>query len=121
MYRIVMFALLLLSLSFALAQDPKQSPQQNPPAPSASPDQSAQQQPPSRQDMGEANSRIQRSVESVLSGDPQLSSADIVVSVDDSAITLTGTVESYSQHQRVLALVTQYSRYRQIVDKIKTK
>jgi osmotically-inducible protein OsmY len=71
--------------------------------------------------MGEANSRIQRSVESLLSGDPQLSSADVEVSVDDSSITLTGSVDSYAQHQRALALVSQYSRYRQIVDKIKTK
>lgn len=121
MYRIVLCALLLFIATFALAQDPQQSPAAKP---SPSPDHSAQQQQPqpqTHQDMSEANSRIQRSVDDLLHGDQILSSADITTTVDDYAITLTGTVNSYSQHQRVLALVEQYSRYRKIVDKLQTK
>lgn len=71
--------------------------------------------------MSENNSRIQRSVEDLLRGDPVLSSADITTTVDDYAITLSGHVDSYAQHQRVMALVNQYSRYRKIVDKLQTR
>ncbi len=71
--------------------------------------------------MSENNSRIQRSVEDLLRGDQVLSSADINVTVDDYSITLTGHVDSYAQHQRVMALLNQYSRYRQIVDKLQMR
>lgn len=71
--------------------------------------------------MSEANSRIQRSAEDLLRGDPQLNGADVQVTVDDHAITLTGTVDTYTQHQRVLALMQQYARYRGIVDKLRRK
>lgn len=95
---------------------------QGQPAPgSQQPQQQAQQKPPEAQQHSEANSRIQRSVEDVLSGDPQLSGADVHVNVDDHAITLTGTVDTYTQHQRVMALMQQYTRYRQIVDKLQPK
>jgi osmotically-inducible protein OsmY len=118
MYRIALCVLLLATAS--VAQTPQQTPAANP---SPSPDQSAQQQTPpaAHQDMSENNSRIQRSVEDLLRGDPVLSSADIQTTVDDYAITLTGHVDSYAQHQRVMALVNQYSRYRKIVDKLQTR
>src|SRR5512147_2656822 len=116
MYRIALCVLLLAAAGFALAQDPQQSPAN----PTPSPDQSAQQQTPpaTHQDMSENNSRIQRSVEDLLKGDTVLSGADITTTVDDYAITLSGYVDSYAQHQRVMALVNQYSRYRKIVDKL---
>lgn len=131
------FLLLLLSsasLVFASSRIPAQIQQQ--PAPdsqqtsqqSSSPQTSPsagdiQHQPPAQQEQSksEANSRIQRSAEDLLSGDPQLTSADVQVNVDDHTITLTGTVDSYAQHDRVLALMHQYSRYRRIVDKLQTK
>ncbi len=71
------------------------------------------------QSKGENNGKIQDNIESVLEGDPILSGADVEVQVDDQNITLTGTVESYAQHQRVLQLVEPYTRYRKVVDKIK--
>jgi osmotically-inducible protein OsmY len=74
---------------------------------------------PASQTQGEANSRIQRSVDDVLQGDQILRSADITTTVDDVNITLSGTVETYAQHQRAMDIVQQYSRYRRIVDKIK--
>ena len=128
MYRTRVCFLQLLSVSVLLAfsavvtqgQQPSTEPQQHS-ATHTDPLSSAPAAPPQTQSMGESNSRIQRSIEDLLSGDPQLSSADLNVNVDDHAITLTGAVDSYPQHQRVMALVSQYSRYRQIVDKLKTK
>ena len=80
----------------------------------------AQQKDNQPQDKSSANSTIQTNIESVLEGDPILSSADVEATVDDHNITLTGTVDSYAQHQRVLQLVEPYARYRKVVDKIKT-
>lgn len=78
----------------------------------------AQPTPKARDSHSEANSRIQRSVDDLLRGDQVLSGAAIQTAVDDENITLTGTVKNYAQHQRVLALVEQYSRWRRIVDKL---
>lgn len=113
-------ASLMLACSAALIQaqqpahDSQQTPQQS----------SSQESAPSAgqaQSKSEANSRIQRSAEDLLRGDPQLTTAAVQVVVDDHAITLTGAVDSYTQHERVLALMHQYSRYRRIVDKLQTK
>jgi osmotically-inducible protein OsmY len=118
MNRILMSALLFLTASFALAVQQSPRPEQSPPDTSAQ-----QQQPPQQphQDLSEANSRIQRSVEDLLRGDTVLSGADIQVAVDDYSITLTGHVDSYAQHQRVMALLEQYTRYRKVVDKLQTR
>jgi hypothetical protein len=119
MYRFPVCAL-LLSVPFAFVHSFVQSyepPQSEPAGLQAQPSQT----PAPAQSTSEANSRIQRSVEDLLSGDPLLSSADIQVNVDDHNITLTGSVDSYAQHQRVLALLQQYSRWRRIVDKLQMK
>jgi len=68
---------------------------------------------------GDANDKIQDNLQSVLQGDPLLSGADLQTQVDDQSIILTGTVESYAQHQRVLQLVEPYARWRKVVDKIR--
>ena len=108
----------LLLFSLALSQQP-----QNSSSPHTSPGNTPPAQPSteSASSNSEANSRIQRSVEDLIAGDPQLSSADVEAAVDDYNITLTGTVENYAQHHRVLVLVEQYSRWRKIVDNLKTK
>lgn len=67
----------------------------------------------------DVNSKIEDNIESVLKGDPVLSGANVQPKVDDQSIILTGTVESYAQHQRVLQLVEPYVRWRKVVDKIK--
>lgn len=69
---------------------------------------------------GESNDNIQDNLQSVLSSDPVLSDANVQVQVDDQNITLTGTVETYAQHERALQLVAPYSGKRKIVDKIKS-
>jgi len=68
--------------------------------------------------MATANDEIQSNLQSALDDDPILSGADLEAEVDDEVITLTGTVESYRQHQRVLELVSSYSSARDIVDKV---
>jgi osmotically-inducible protein OsmY len=54
-----------------------------------------------------------------MSSDPVLSGSHVEVDVDDHNVTLTGSVESHAQHQRVLQLAAQYGRWRNIVDKLK--
>lgn len=71
------------------------------------------------QSKSDVNSKIEDNVQAVLQGDPLLSGAQVQTKVDDQSITLTGTVESYAQHQRVLQLVEPYVRWRKVVDKIK--
>jgi osmotically-inducible protein OsmY len=70
------------------------------------------------QEMATANDEIQSNLQSALDDDPILSGANLEAEVDDEVITLTGTVESYRQHQRVLELVSSYSSTRDIVDKV---
>ena len=114
--------LLATLLTFAdqpqLNQDPQQA------NPSASQSSSAQPQAtPAQQEQqkSDANQRIQSSLADLLSSDPVLNGTDVDVAVDDSAITLSGKVDSYAQHQRVLQLAAQYGRYRKIVDNVQMK
>ncbi|HEY4678318.1 MAG TPA: BON domain-containing protein [Candidatus Angelobacter sp.] len=76
-------------------------------------------QPSPPRDQTDANRRIHDSIDDLMSSDPILSGSDVEVDVDDRDVTLTGTVESHVQHQRVLQLVAQYGRWRKIVDKLK--
>ncbi|HLW55385.1 MAG TPA: BON domain-containing protein [Candidatus Angelobacter sp.] len=100
MKRLALFAALLLAPSIAFCDRPVQDSAQD-------------------QAKGDSNGKIQDNLQSVLSGDPILSGADVQAVVDDQNITLTGTVESYAQHQRVLQLVEPYARTRKVVDKIR--
>jgi BON domain len=70
------------------------------------------------QNKAAGNERIQSNLQSALDDDPTLRGANVAANVDDESITLTGTVESYLQHQRVLQLVSPYYSYRTIVDKV---
>jgi len=70
------------------------------------------------QDKAGGNARIQSNLQSAFDDDPVLSGTDLTASVDDERITLTGTVQSYLQHQRVVQLASPYSSYREIVDKV---
>jgi BON domain len=117
----ILLCLLLLSALSEFAQQPPQS--QDPAAkpPSTSPDNNPApaQDPSQNQDKASANQRIQSSIQDLLSSDPVLSGVDVEASVNDESIILTGTVESYAQHQRVLQLVSSYGQWRKIVDKVK--
>jgi osmotically-inducible protein OsmY len=66
----------------------------------------------------EGNELLEDNLQSALDDDPTLSGADVAANVDDKSITLTGTVRTYLQHQRVLELVSPYYADRRIVDKV---
>jgi hypothetical protein len=98
-----------------------QQPQSQNPTPSASPDSHARPTPTPEQQRASANSQIQSQLQSLLSSDPFLSDANVQVNVDDQNVTLTGTIVSEGQRQRVLQLASPYGQYRKIVDKTTIK
>jgi len=120
-------ALVSLSAALACAQQPA-NPAQNPSSvpPGATSGSGPQltptpTPPPPRQDKAFANSQIQSNIQSTLEGDPTLSGTDIQVNVDDVNITLTGSVQSEGQLRRVMALVSPYISYRQVVNKVQIR
>ncbi len=117
MLRVSMFlaAVLLVAACFGQSHDPQQT---NPSPPGASVP--AQAAPAPQTDSG-ANNRIQDSIDDLLGSDLVLNGSDVEVAVDDRNITLSGHVENQAQHQRVLELTAQYSRWHKIVDKIQMK
>lgn len=119
MIPILMSTLLLFGTSMIGQQQP-QNPGPTVPNAQASPENRAQtdQSEQPRQNKAAGNERIQNNLQSAFDDDPVLSGADVTANVDDQSITLTGTVQSYLQHQRVLQLVSPYSSYREIVDKV---
>jgi BON domain-containing protein len=123
MARILLCLLLLSALSgFAQqpqAQNPPANPPANPPSSSADNNPPPTQDPSQNQEKASANQRIQSSINDLLSSDPVLNGVDVEASVNDESIILTGTVDSYAQHQRVLQLVSTYGQWRKIVDKVK--
>ncbi|HEY6308050.1 MAG TPA: BON domain-containing protein [Candidatus Angelobacter sp.] len=108
-----MFAYAVLALSSVLAMAQQQGP---------TPDPAQTQQPPQNQanpqDKSGPNMQMQSNITSALSSDPTLSGANVQSSVDDVNITLTGSVQSKAQMDRVLALVSPYAQYRNIVNKV---
>ena len=112
---------LLLLLALMVRQSESQEPSIT--GPQAGPESAQAQQPEqpiqeALQEKAAVNGQIQSNLQSALDDDPLLSEANIGMTVDDENITLTGTVQSYWQHQRVLQLVSPYSRSRKIVDKM---
>jgi osmotically-inducible protein OsmY len=116
MNRIVLCILMLMGTSVIGQQQPHN---QEPPVLNArvSPENSPQSN-RTLQDKAAGNARIQSNLQSAFDDDPVLSGTDLTANVDDERITLTGTVQSYLQHQRVVQLVSPYSNYREIVDKV---
>ena len=121
-----MTMILVCALSTALFGAPvlgwQQS--QNPPAqttPGGNPGSSPQPGEGSSQDKAANNAQMESNIRDSLSGDPALSGTSVQVSVDDSNITLTGSVQSQAQMERVVALVSPYARYRNVVNKMTVK
>lgn len=80
------------------------------------PDQQAQQP-----DQKMSSSDIQQQLEQTISEDPTLNDANVKTKVDNESITLTGTVQSESEHSKVLATVQPYTGKRKVVDKLVVK
>src|SRR5882757_7018519 len=119
MPRILICTLLWLGTSMIGQQQP-QHPDPTVPNAQVSPENSTQtdQSEQPLQNKAAGNERIQSNLQYALDDDPVLSGADLTANVDDDSVTLTGTVQSYLQHQRVLQLVSPYYSYRRIVDKV---
>ena len=115
MNRMFVYALLLLSTPVLCQQPQNPDPTSNA---QVSPQNVADQPEQPRQDKAEGNERIQSNFQSAFDDDPTLSGAQVVAAVDDGSITLTGTVESHLQYQRVLQLVSAYYSYRAVVNKV---
>ena len=114
MTRILMCTLLLASIPVHCQQSPHFPNSQESPQNTAQTDQTEQP----LQDKAAGNERIQSNLQSAFDGDPTLRGAQVVAAVDDQSVTLTGTVQSFLQHQRVLQLVSPYESYRTVVDKV---
>jgi osmotically-inducible protein OsmY len=122
MLRISVFLVAVLLMAGAAAGQSHDPQQTNPSTPGAGTDpQHNAQATPAPQTDSSANQRIHDSLSDLLSSDQVLSDADVEVKVDDRNITLSGSVENQAQHQRVLELAAQYTRWRKIVDKIQLK
>ena len=119
MKRMLICTLSLLGTSM-IGQQQWQNPDQTVPNAQVSPENSAQtdQSEQPLQNKAAGNERIQGNLQSAFDDDPILNGTDIMANVDDKSVTLTGTVQSYLQHQRVLQLASPYSRNREIVDKV---
>ncbi|HEY1936859.1 MAG TPA: BON domain-containing protein [Candidatus Angelobacter sp.] len=119
MSRILFCTLLLLSTP-VIGQQPQDVDPMAPNAQQVSPENTSQmnQSAPPLENKTAGNEHIKNNLQSAFDDDPSLSGAEVATSVDDERITLTGTVQSYLQHQRVLQLVSVYSSYREIVDKV---
>jgi len=114
MTRILACTLLLASVPMHCQQSPHFPNSQESPQNTAQTDQAEQP----LQDKAAGNERIQSNLQSAFDGDPTLRGAQVTAAVDDQSVTLTGTVQSYLQHQRVLQLVSPYESYRTIVDNV---
>jgi osmotically-inducible protein OsmY len=119
MPRIVACAILLFLSTLATAQQPSSTaPSPSDPNASQQPAQSPSPSQTNPQDKASVNSQMQSDISSALSSDPSLSGTSVQSSVDDVNITLTGSVQSKAQMDRVLALVSPYARYRNVVNKV---
>jgi len=119
MNRILLCILMLLGASVMGQQQPQNLDSMAPNG-QVSPQNAAQtdQSQKPLQNKGAGNQRIQSNLQSAFDDDPVLSGADLTANVDDETITLTGTVQSYLQQQRVVQLASPYSNYREIVDRV---
>ena len=68
-----------------------------------------------------STTEVQHQIEQGLSSDPMLRNSDVAVHVDQSSVTLTGTVTSEQEHDRALRVAQSYAGDRKIVDKITVK
>jgi len=61
----------------------------------------------------------QQQIRQGFSAEPMLRNSNVDVQVDESSVTLTGSVKSEEQHDRALRIVESYSGDRKVIDKIK--
>ena len=118
-----------LALAFAVSAFAQPQSQTNPPPYTTPPtfpqDQAPRQQmppdtkapPPSEL----SSAQIQRQIQDKLNSESALSKAKLGVKADDQSVTLTGTVDSDTQHDLALRIARSYAGDRKIVDRIEVR
>lgn len=123
MKTLLLGSVLLLAASL-IAQQPAHPPHQPPAQQPPSADQPTEPMPPDTKAPAPAalpNSEVQQKVQHTIADMPELSSANVKVSVTDDAIALTGTVNSQEQHDLALRVAQSYAGDRSIDDKIQIR
>jgi BON domain len=123
--RCVLCGLLLVLVAAASAQQqqppynrhgtPPTFPQGQPPGQDMPPDTAA---PPPQQ---MSSWQVQQQIQDKLNSEPSLANANVKASVSDSAVILTGVVDSERQHQLVLRIAQSYAGDREILDRIQVQ
>jgi hypothetical protein len=67
------------------------------------------------------SSDIQGQIQKKLTSEPLLANSSVDAAVDDSSVTLSGTVENEPQHDLALRIADSYAGERRIIDKIQVR
>jgi hypothetical protein len=65
--------------------------------------------------------QVQQQIQNQLNGEPSLANTNVKASANDSAVILTGVVDSERQHQLVLGIAQSYAGSREILDRIQVQ
>jgi hypothetical protein len=68
-----------------------------------------------------SNPELRQQIDDSFSAEPKLAESRLNVSVDDEAVTLTGTVVDEQQHDLAISIVKSHAGDREIVDKIQVQ
>jgi len=117
-------AFLLASLGFAQQQGlppPTAPPYGTPPTFPEGRQSPRQQMPPDQEtqpSQGLSTAQVQQQIEQGLYSEPALANTNVSVKADESAVVLTGTVDSEKQHDLAVRIAQSFAGDRQVVDKI---
>ncbi len=125
--RVFASAFLLASLGFAQQQGqppPTAPPYGTPPTFPEGRQSPRQQMPPDQEtqpSQGLSTAQVQQQIEQGLYSEPALANTNVSVKADESAVVLTGTVDSEKQHDLAVRIAQSFAGDRQVVDKIKIR
>ena len=68
-----------------------------------------------------SNPELRQQIDDSFSAEPKLADSRLSVSVDDEAVTLTGTVDNEQQHDLAIGIAKSHAGDREIVDKIQVQ
>jgi Flp pilus assembly secretin CpaC len=125
--RVFPSAFLLASLGFAQQQGlppPTAPPYGTPPTFPEGRQSPRQQMPPDQEpqpSQGLSSAQVQQQIQQSLNSVPALANTNVGVKTDESAVVLTGTVDSEKQHDLAVRIAQSFAGDRQVVDKIKIR
>ncbi len=127
MKSVVFASAFLASLGFAQQQGlppPTAPPYGTPPTFPEGRQSPRQQMPPDQEtqpSQGLSTAQVQQQIEQGLYSEPALANTNVSVKADESAVVLTGTVDSEKQHDLAVRIAQSFAGDRQVVDKIKIR